>query len=94
MEVIITVLCNAAVTRVSFYIEKLFSKFLVDCTELCPCYDNCPNGCPCTYESNYCSTTEETCQLQNAEEIKACDDDAFVKGSSTISLKNVQVSET
>ena len=80
MEVIITVLCNAAVIQVSLD-SKIFLIVLVDCTELCPCYDNCPNGCPCTYESNYCSTTEETCQLQNAEEIKACDDDAFVKGS-------------
>ena len=50
------------------------SKFcLVDCTEVCPCYDNCPNGCPCKYESDYCSTTEETCHLENADEIKRCD---------------------
>ena len=24
--------------------------------EKCPCYDQCYNGCPCEYESEYCDT--------------------------------------
>ena len=55
------------------------SRDSVDCTELCPCYDNCPNGCPCTYANDYCSTTEETCHLQNEQQIVECDEDAYVK---------------
>ena len=32
------------------------SRDSLDCNERCPCYDACPNGCPCPHSSGYCPT--------------------------------------
>lgn len=31
------------------------SRQSVQCMTLCPCHDNCFDGCPCSFQSQYCS---------------------------------------
>ena len=30
------------------------TRDFADCIDVCPCYTNCPNGCPCPTFSDYC----------------------------------------
>ena len=53
------------------------SRDSIDCNERCPCYDGCPNGCPCPFASGYCPTQDESCLADNQESIVACDDAAW-----------------
>ena len=38
----------------------------------CPCHANCFNGCPCTYESDFCVGVYDTCLQDNHDENEVC----------------------
>ena len=40
------------------------------CTNMCPCYKHCWDGCPCEHHSQWCPN--ETCQSENAISFKHC----------------------
>ena len=40
------------------------SRDSLDCNERCPCYDACPNGCPCPHSSGYCPTQVQPTQIK------------------------------
>ena len=46
----------------------------LNCENNCPCYDNCFDGCPCSYETEYCEIPDE-CKIdeQNTSEFGKCD---------------------
>lgn len=37
------------------------------CLDRCPCYQNCYNGCPCSYETDYC---RDPCHAANEDHYK------------------------
>ena len=37
------------------------------CLDRCPCYQNCYNGCPCSYETEYC---RDPCHAENEDHYK------------------------
>ena len=40
--------------------------------KFCPCHANCFNGCPCTYESDFCVGVYDTCLQDNHDENEVC----------------------
>ena len=55
------------------HIPNLIREY-VKCENNCPCYDNCFDGCPCSYETEYCDIPDE-CKVdeKNTAEFGKCD---------------------
>ena len=50
--------------------EKLCETEATQKVNQCPCYANCYDGCPCSYESPYCD--QEDCESLHESEINKC----------------------
>ena len=59
--------------RFNIDITNLIREYL-KCENNCPCYDNCYDGCPCSYETEYCEIPDE-CKVDetNTAEFGKCD---------------------
>ena len=62
-------LCKGSLkfSRSSFFskLELLIEKFDVTpyfCTKRCPCYEECFDGCPCSFESEWCPGSLVLCR--------------------------------